>query len=166
MSNGLTFAQMHERRRRLARERGLSKEVLRGMYDHTGAHVRPAFPEEMAPKRAYFSMGTVTYSLLRFALKEWRALKGGRNEATLFAVLATYAMEVLNHDRAEAGLVPLTADWDALLAEWEDTITDPQYKRERGFRPPRRRFAVNSEGIALELIPTKEELQCNTLPTE
>ena len=165
MSNRETFAQTHEKRRRAARERGLSVEVLRGMYGiKGGASAIPIFPEEVAPKRRYHSMGRTSYALLSFCIREWRKLpplRSGipRNEATFWATLVTYAFEALNAARKSVGLPVLTADWDALLNEWEESIINDQYRRERGHRPPMRRYEIDNHGIALELTPTKEERQ-------
>lgn len=165
MSNRETFAQTHEKRRRLAREQGLSVEVLRGLYTTTGgAESIPIFPEEVAPKRRYNSMGRTSYALLTFCIREWRKLpplRPGvqRNEATFWAMLVTYAFDGLNAARKSSGLPEVTADFDALLQEWEDTIKNDQYRRERGFCTPNRRFEIDHTGRALELVPTKEELK-------
>ena len=165
MSNRETFAQTHEKRRRLAREQGLSFKVLRGLYTSGGgASAIPIFPEEVAPKRRYVSMGRTSYALLTFCIRQWRKLPPLRSgaprcEATFWAVLVTYAFEALNEARKSAGLPEVTADFDALLQEWEDTIKNDQYRRERGFCTPNRRFEIDNHGRALELVPTKEELK-------
>ena len=145
-----TFKEYHEKLRAEARAVGLGELLGPEM-------VYAIFPDECVGKRKYRRMDRVIYKIQQKALTHLKEV--GMRASTVEALVAGFMAELVDAKFREAGKDPVDWDWASLAASFKRSQTDPQYAEGKGVRPPLRRKLIDSTGMPLALIPTKEELE-------